>query len=261
MKKIWQFIFLFLAIFAFNFKAVADSGWDTDYDFGGGFDSGGYDSGGWNDYDYGDHDYNYGTHTTTYSNSTFLWAFILIALVILVVVISENNKSNKKQQWQTQNKYHDLPLNKLQKYLPNYTIDSIKKEAYDKFVAIQKSWMNFDYDTLRDLCTDELYNSYYAQLEALKVKENQNIKLLNIVEENDLITLYFYFQVSFYDYVIDKNKNVIRGTDKTKITNQYYIQFIRTKGEDKALTNCPNCNAPIKDSASSVCEYCGSTIV
>lgn len=43
------------------------------------------------------------------------------------------------------------------------------------FIHIEESFMNFDYDRLRVLLTDELYNMYYNWLESLKLKDERKI--------------------------------------------------------------------------------------
>ena len=40
--------------------------------------------------------------------------------------------------------------------MPGNTLSSLKTMAYDNFLKVQKAWMNFEYDKLRELCTDEL---------------------------------------------------------------------------------------------------------
>ena len=52
--------------------------------------------------------------------------------------------------------------------------DEFKKLAFELYKSIQEEWMNYDYEGLRKHLTDELYNSYVMQLDALKVKGQQN---------------------------------------------------------------------------------------
>ena len=77
---------------------------------------------------------------------------------------------------------------------------------------IQISWMNFDYATLRELCTDELYNQYKTLLDTLKLKNEQNVmsdffypvsKIDRIEEINGIIELDVMLCAEFKDYVIN----------------------------------------------------------
>ena len=141
--------------------------------------------------------------------------------------------------------------------------------AYKKFLAVQNAWMDFEYDQLRELCTDELYNSYITQLDTLKLKFGKNImsdfeqhfiRIIGVTEEAGNIIVKVYLKVSFFDYVINtKTTEVTRGTDQRKLTNNYILTFVKAKG--KTAKKCPNCGAPIKGNTSSKCPYCDSTIV
>lgn len=158
----------------------------------------------------------------------------------------------------------------MKKLLPNEDLKSLKDMAYQNFIAIQNAWMNFEYDKLRELCTDELYNSYVSQLETLKLKNGQNImsnftvldtKIIGANVENGNITLTVYLYVTFFDYVINTNtKEVTRGTKNAKLSNHYLMTFVKSADEEKDI-KCPNCGAKVDINTSGECPYCNSTIV
>ena len=166
--------------------------------------------------------------------------------------------------------FNDVSEDLVKQMLPEYTLKSLKKELFNKFVEIQIAWMEFDYDKLRTLCTDELYNSYIAQLEVLKAKDGKNImeyfdnvaaRVYEIKKEKNVITVEVFMAISFYDYVINtKTNKITRGNNREKITNNYKMTFV-ISNKKQEINNCPSCGAPIKDGSSTVCEYCNSTIV
>ena len=132
------------------------------------------------------------------------------------------------------------------------------------------AWMEFDYDKLKELLTDELYNNYCTNLESLKLKEQKNvmkgfdlsnIKLTGLKEENNLYIATIVLNVKFYDYIIDKKGNVLRGSDSRKVNNTYKLTFIRSKDKEKDIINCPRCGAPVLGNATGICEYCGSKLI
>lgn len=93
--------------------------------------------------------------------------------------------------------------------------DEFKKLAFELYKSIQEEWMNFDYEGLRKHLTDELYNSYVMQLDALKVKGQQNImkdfenidvKITNITEESGIVNVTVYLHTAMYDYVVDNKR-------------------------------------------------------
>ena len=130
--------------------------------------------------------------------------------------------------------------------------------------------MNFDYETLRKLTTNELYNMYSMQLDTLKVKNEQNImsdfKLVNfkvqkITKENGLLIFDVYMTIEMYDYLVTFNTNrVLRGTNKRKIHIDYLITFVKVDNECSEI-KCPNCGAKLDITTSGKCPYCNSEVV
>lgn len=270
MKKIIKkFLILLLVIIPFLCLAPvkADSGWDSDYDSGGSWDSGGSDWGSSNDWDYSSSS---SSSSSSGEGSIFSLIFFLIVFTVVIVYISKTPKNlsinNKGSNGPI---YNDISEEQIKKFLPDEDLGYLKNIAFKKFVDIQNAWSDFEYDKLRELCTDELYNSYITQLDTLKLKFGKNvmkdfeqhvIKITGITEEAGNIIVKVYLKVSFYDYVINTNTNqVTRGTDQRKITNNYIMTFVKAKGKTEG--KCPNCGAPIKGNTSSKCEYCDSTLI
>ena len=268
--KIIAILILILTPFCLLLKVKADSGWDSDYDSGSSWSSSDYDSGSswgtssWDD-DRGT------TYSKSYSSDLDMVDLIFILIFITIIIIALSKKSKKIQNTIKESiNYADISEDKLKELIPDMTLNEVKRVVYDRFIEIQNAWMDFDYDKLRTLCTDELYNSYIAQLDVLKIKNNKNImsdfinqgiKITEIKEENDNISITAIMKVSFYDYVVDSNEKVVRGSKKNKITNNYRMTFIKAKDSSTQTDHCPNCGAPISDNASQKCEYCNSTIV
>ena len=268
-KKFLIFIVAIGLLFSGVSMARADSGWDSSYDSGGGWDSGGWDSGGWDsDWDSG------GSWSSSSSGGSYSdgdgFAFMIIFAVVVIIIIyfSINNRGGKGGSSSTSNfnKYSDIKDDRLKKI--GMDADEFKKLAFELYKSIQEEWMNFDYDGLRKHLTDELYNSYVMQLDALKVKGQQNImkdfenidvKITNITEEAGIVNVTVYLHTAMYDYVVDNNKKTVRGKDNHKIDIEYSITFV--KASDESLKKCPNCGAPFEGVAGGKCEYCGSTIV
>lgn len=289
MKKIFKYFYIFLIVFMVLINPVlADSGWDSDYDYGGSWDSGSsWDSGGsWSSGSYWNGSSSSSNSEYTGEDSIMIIIVIMVFIIGIIYFSVQKELSRKKVDtkrydvdltYDNSDIYHadssnytDVSDEVIKKYLPNENLNSLKKMIFKKFVEIQNAWSDFNYDKLRDLLTDELYNSYVSQLETLKLKNGQNImrdfnnmgtKITDIREEAGNIILTVNLKVSFYDYVINKTSGeVTRGKSDRKLTNNYIMTFIKSHDEVK-LTNCPTCGAPIKGNTSRVCDYCDSTII
>ena len=295
MKKYIKFIFIFV-IFLFIslgtiFYVKADSGWDSDYGGGSSWSSSSSDSSydrssSWSSSDYSssyDNDDNrssYGHNSknnTKFSKGTIIFWFIVLVfafgLVVCIVflplflpLIFKNKKNDSSNL--TYDPYRDLNESNYYIYFKMYK-DEFKNIISKKFIDVQESWMNFDYDSLRKLCTDELYNQYKTLLETLKLKNEQNImsdfninsvSVYKVEEVNKLMEVSVLLDITFRDYVINtKNNQVVRGSKNILFNNTYELTFITNK--NNVIDKCPSCGAKVNVKSSEVCEYCHNTIV
>ena len=273
-KKLLNFLTLCLSLFIFIFgirNVFADSGWDSSYDSGSSWS--GSDS--WSSSSSWDSDYSYGSSSSSggdlSAGETFIIAIFLIGgMVVFVIVFSKPSYtfSNNISSSNNYSYYKDISLEDLQKVLPNETLEDLKLKLYQKFKDIQDAWENFNYDALREMCTDELAESYISQLDTLKLKNGKNImsnfnpidiKITSAKLDNDLISVVVYANITFYDYVInEKTGEVIRGNKSRKVNNHYLMTFVVA---NESITKCPGCGAELKMNTSGVCEYCRMKIV
>ena len=257
MKKFKPFLLILLAILTClsltTVRLKADSGWDSGYDSG--WDSGSdWSSDGGSYYGGG--------------GGSWQGALIVLVIVIVIMIIASKNKGNingpiPNSLMITKPSVSD---EELAKYNLN-RVDVLQK-TFEIYRNVQVAWMNFDFDTLRKYLSDELFNSYKMQLNALKLKKQKNVMedflnrqmVITGISENDgLITLNVELVVAQRDYVVDENNNIVKGIRARQMLVHYELTFTMT--QDKNSGKCPNCNAPIANQASSQCPYCGSTVV
>lgn len=270
---IFSIIFTSAIIMSTPSSILTDSGWDTDY----GGSSSSWDSGS----DYGSsHDYNYSydddysgrrtsSHTSSNKSDNINIVLCLFAIVIVVIVVEKIFSQSQKNNSNNDLYEHamDDANEEIQKYFPNMTEKKLLDILYKKFLDIQYAWMNFDYEALEKLCTDELFNSYKTDLEVLKLKNGKNVmsnfnlshyNINGITKENDIISIKMFLHVSFYDYVINTtNEEIIRGNKNGVVHNQYILTFVTKKADN--IIKCPSCGSEIS-SGSSQCEYCHTII-
>lgn len=294
MKKIVKLslvIVILVSITLLSFKYIenisADSGWDSSYDSGGSWDSGS-DWGGssWdNDYDYDydyDNDYSSGGSSGRSSGDIDSAIAVLLVFGIAIVIMIAFTVSMAKMMSRTfgsvaktvqhySNKYDKLTIEEANTVIPNFDIEEFNFTAYQIFYDVQMAWMNFDYDKLKELLTDELYNNYVMQLDALKLKNHKNTMkgfeliesyIFSLKEENDRYIAEVCLNVRFIDYVENiKTGMILRGTPNRKLNNVYKLTFIRTKEETNNINQCPQCGAPVEGNSTGVCEYCNSKLI
>ena len=75
--------------------------------------------------------------------------------------------------------------------------------------------------------------------------------------------------VEYIHYVMDQNRNVVKGNRDSIFQSKYdvdliYIQdrnLVEDQKESSLGLNCPNCGAPLTMLGAKECEYCGSPVV
>lgn len=272
MKKRERVIFIILLLLCLLFpihRLSADSGWDGGYDSGGSSDWGSSSSD-WgsssSDWDSSDWSSSGGSYSSGSLDPFMVMA--IIAFIVIIFVISNKTSQRAMVQSTTLGRVNPYDINKVKAVLIDFDEDKFKEKAYELYQEIQVAWMNFDKDSIRKCVTDELYNTYSAQLSILKIKNQKNImkdfKLLNssvigMEIKEKMVSLTIKMKVECYDYVVDKEGKTLRGNDKQKVIYEYTMTF--NKGVSDRPNKCPNCNAPLDNVNSSKCPYCDSNII
>ena len=129
------------------------------------------------------------------------------------------------------------------------------------------AWMNFNYEKLRKLTSDELYNTYESQLKVLKAKKQQNImsditlegcNITTATRKNNKEIIKATLSIGMYDYVINEEGKVVRGNKNKKIHIVYEITLTKNI---EILDKCPSCGAKITNINSGKCDYCNAVIM
>lgn len=197
----------------------------------------------------------------------FISLFILAFIVVPVLNVFKMGSKVKINSNRLNFNYNDLNDDILSKY-DITDKEELKQLLFEKFVSIQEAWMNFDEHSLRLLLTDELYNMYSSQLQTLKIKGQRNImnnfryvdsKIFDIRQDNDVVTLRLFLNVTMFDYIVDNSSNVVRGNKSKPIDISYEITF--EKSLIKGKEYCPNCGAKVIDENNPRCPYCNAVIL
>ena len=195
-------------------------------------------------------------------------AFALPAIFLAIDIIVEHIDYKKYQKQQKRRDSNNLKIwNKISTYL-DLDNKQVTEELYRIFIDVQNAWMNFDYDKLKELCSDELYNSYKKDLEILKLKDGQNIMnsfrpkemyIKKATRRDNALEIEFYLDIKFKDYVINtKTNKVIRGSKHQTIHNKYRLVYQK---QDFYMDKCPSCGKELPATSNTTCPSCNSIII
>lgn len=148
------------------------------------------------------------------------------------------------------------------------TKENVLEEAYRIYVDVQKAWMEDKLESVKEIISDEIYNTYSAQLATLRIKKQQNIMdnfayvdgfITSITSYNNCSYIRLLLCVKCKDYLISKeSEKVIRGSSSIIHTYRYSLTFMISS---ETIERCPSCGAKLLERGASVkCEYCGSDI-
>lgn len=247
--------FIFLSVLCYSYvfdysSLTTDSGFDTGYDGGSSFDS-----------DYGGSSFDFGSSSSySYSGSSgdsspivaFAVLFIIIFFIILVLALKDHVNSHTKTNYQ-------------QPALLSPEDEATMAECFKIYCDVQMAWMEFNYDKMRELVTDELFNQYQNQLKQLELKGEKNIMsnflyngghVVRRYQENGIDYVEVELITDFYDYIVNQDNEIVRGSNANKVSMVYDLLFVMDKN---AIDTCPNCAAKLSDGMTK-CPYCKSTI-
>ena len=276
-KYIVMLLCIFTILFGIGLPTKADSGWDSSYDSGGSWDSGdsSWDSG---SSDWGSSNGSYisvGTESDGFGFADL--AIIIIFVVIIVISIANQNKKAKlassRPKTIINSRYcKEMSEEEFNNAIKDITMEELRQEVFNTYKNIQYAWTNFDYDRIRMLTTDEIFNMYSSQLNTLEIKnqvnimseiEKNDVRILSVKKENGINTIEAYLKVNCYDYVINKATNqIVRGINDRKMELEYIITLVKdANSSNKNTVICPNCGAEVEMTAGGKCKYCDAVLV
>ncbi len=179
--------------------------------------------------------------------------YVMVWFVFLSTIIKCIGNIGKKKAILKENY---LPLTEENK--------KILDRGYQIYLDVQEAWMNFDYEKMRTLVTDEMFQMYQSQLQTLSIKGERNImsdfQFLSyqlVKKEREKITTFqILLKVSFYDYIVNESGKLVRGNKNIKVKMTYLLTFVL---DEHSMGRCPHCNAEL-EIGSNKCSYCKSII-
>jgi len=156
---------------------------------------------------------------------------------------------------------------------PSFAWADFQARARLIFNELQEAWSSLDWERARPHETDSIFQMHRYWIEAYKAQKLRNVldryqitgmQPAKIKQDTfyQAITLRIFAQG--YDYTEDATGRVVAGSKTNARQWSEYWTFIRNSKAKPAAAradlNCPNCGAPLKVSATGICEYCSGKI-
>ncbi len=191
--------------------------------------------------------------------------FIIIYFINMKIKRAKNKKMTLEER--LENKKIEAN-NKIMNELPDFDFDHFNDEVYKIYIDIKEARVSFNYDELRKLLTDELYNTYYMELSELEKEKNKintsdytlnDLFITNFIKTEKDYIIDVYMKVNLYEYVVNNMGNVINGTRDNMVEKKYIVRLTRRIDDNKDI--CPNCGSQLLNDVSNICPFCNNIII
>ncbi len=185
-----------------------------------------------------------------------------------IVFNDVNQNSKKNNEIDTTHGKKNIYTDVSQKELDRFNIediDSLKDYLYDIFYRFENAYNNLDYNEMRLLSTEQLFQKYHTGI-ALNLKIGKK-KVINDIKRKKVV-LYevdstvakqvasAMIVVSYISYTLNKDGYIISGNRENPTIERFEVEFRKDFNREE-LTNCPNCGAALHGNK---CDYCKSFI-
>lgn len=189
----------------------------------------------------------------------------------------QEDAKNKKSFYTPNESEEDRLVEQIKINDPDFDKVLFEKFVQDIFTKFQTAYCNNNLDSMRkfvDVNIIEQFKVQAVQNKLLNETEKMDVVDFNFVDffgyhiENGLEVISVAVSLVLYDYVKDKDANIIRGSDKIKRREVYILSFARKLGGKtinnikdykEEVSHCPNCGSTITNSYSE-CEHCGTIL-
>lgn len=240
----------------------SSSGWDT--------------SSGWSSSSYDD-SYTSGSTAGCLGGNMFtLVIFILVAIIVIRYLRQAKSNSSGSATYTAANEEPGLPLDTLKEKDPNFNEQALLEKIGNEYIQMQNAWQAKEWEPMRAIMTDSLYNQMARQLQALiEAKQTNHIDRIAVLEtrivryavegDNDVLVVRLSTRITDYT-TDDRTGSVVNGSTTRELYMVYDWKLTRQKDKltlaQPSVTqiSCPNCGAPLDINHTGKCPYCDTVI-
>lgn len=205
----------------------------------------------------------------------FISGIVLFSLVIIVCIFLLVRLSHQESLFmEVSNRY-------LKDIGKSYHKDTYAMAVYELYRDIIDGVQKENYEFLRDVLSDEIYNNYLMGIKLSKDRQVKNVvadmkptfsKLISLIVKDGTEVAKVWLRVSYIEYALDmtplteEQKKVVRGDrvvggSKTKRLEKEYILTLVKTHTPKESVACPSCGYVTHVILRNHCIRCGANIV
>lgn len=206
--------------------------------------------------------------------------FTIVIIVIVVVIVLRYLRSAKNtggsSVYTAAAEEPGLPIETLKQKDPAFNEQILLEKVGNQYIQMQNAWQNKQWESMRAIMTDALYNQMARQLQALiDAKQTNHVERIAVLEtrivryavegDNDVLVVRLSTRIT--DYTTDDRTGAIISGSTTRELFMVYDWKLTRQKDKKTLTqpsvtqiSCPNCGAPLDINHTGKCPYCGTVV-
>lgn len=207
-----------------------------------------------------------------------VWALVISSIVSTIIKIFKRTANHKffknniiyknlnqgDYNIKKNNEYKDVTKETLSRFNTE-DLNGLKEFFYNKFVEFENAYNDLDYNAMKILSTKQMFQNYYTGISLdletgkkriIKDIEKKKVILFELDSTIAKQVATLMIEISYINYLLDKNGNVISGSRFDKTTEKFEVVFRKDFSREE-ITKCPNCGSSI---VGNQCEYCRSIV-
>ena len=144
--------------------------------------------------------------------------------------------------------------------------DILCNNLKDVYNSLEKK----DMDTLKNLCSLEIYDAYCSQFYSLEFLNRERIikdfniskfKIVEIYREKTRIIVKVNVSSSYYSYIVNDKGELIKGRPDVLIKKKWDVVFVKKDIDFDSIKKCPHCLEHSKSDGKGNCLKCKKNII
>lgn len=199
---------------------------------------------------------------------------ILIIVIVVCVVLLMRLSGQESQFMEVSDRY-------LKDIGKSYTKNKFAMTIYELYRDIIDGVQQENYEFLRDVLSDEIYNNYLIGIKLSKERQIKNVvsdmkpvfaKLVNLVVNGDTEIAKVWIRVSYIEYALDMTplteeqmkvvtgERIVSGSKTNRMEKEYILTLVKTHTPKESVV-CPTCGYVSDVIIRNRCVRCGTDVV
>ena len=211
---------------------------------------------------------NEASHTYHIDMYTVIAILAVIVIIIAIIFASTMLKKVLYEPFKDKNYFsHNISSRKIKTLVPNLNPEEFKKFVFEQFQKVQNATTNFNYEVLRSILSDKIYDEKVIELQSLKEKNLRNvitsigllyiqINNVQIINGNEQVDVVLTIKCHNYISSLNDPDVIVSGSKRDVIQSTYLLTYYK----DNLPRTCQKCGGEIENNMCLFCRAIDGTV-